>query len=655
MSRPKLFEGVDAIVDAIVDEIGPRISLALPLGIGKANHIANALVDRALDGQVEHLEIFTALTLNPPAAASGLQQRLMGPIVERLYDDYVPLKYGQLRAKGELPDHIVVREFYYPPGSLIGNEHAQRNHKSVNYTHALREVLDADIDVLAQLVAPCADGDASRYDLGGNTDLSLDVFSEYLRRREEEGDAPLLVAQTNSRLPALGGGAEIDAETFDFVLDNRELDFEPFGLPRMAPDPAEFAIGIRASSLLRDGGTIQVGIGSMGMALCWAAGLRHTDNAAYRQLADDLEIDRRPGSTVHREGGLKPFEQGLYASTEMFVEGLLHLLQCGVIDRGVAADLETQQRLDDGDLAVEDLEQPVAIHAGFYLGSPSFYRALRELPESDRDRIAMTSVKFTNLLLGDEQLKRRQRRHARFCNEAMKVTLLGAVVSDGLENQRVVSGVGGQFEFVKMAHELDGARSIIMLPATRESGGTVESNVVWRYGHTTIPRHLRDIIVTEYGVADLRGKSDEEVVRALIRVADSRFQGELVEQAIEADKLPDDYEIPVPARDNTPEALDALLREARASGRIPRTPFGSDLTDIELDLVAGLQALGEIRDELRQGKLPDVDLDDVLTSLSDIDDFDEHLGRMGLAEADNAREQALRRVIVYGLAASEVV
>ena len=77
---------------------------------------------------------------------------------------------------------------------------------------------------------------------------------------------------------------------------------------------------------------------------------------------------------------------------------------------------------------------------------------------------------------------------------------------DGLANNQVISGVGGQFDFVDMAQKLDDGRSIILIRATRQSSGGVESNVVWNYGHITIPRHLRDIVVTEYGVADLRDR-----------------------------------------------------------------------------------------------------------------------------------------------------
>ena len=89
----------------------------------------------------------------------------------------------------------------------------------------------------------------------------------------------------------------------------------------------------------------------------------------------------------------------------------------------------------------------------------------------------------------------------------MMATLLGGVVSDGLEDGRVVTGVGGQYNFVAQAFALEGARSILTLEATRKARGRTQSNVRWSYGHVTIPRHLRDVVVTEYGIADLRGKA----------------------------------------------------------------------------------------------------------------------------------------------------
>jgi Acetyl-CoA hydrolase/transferase C-terminal domain len=218
---------------------------------------------------------------------------------------------------------------------------------------------------------------------------------------------------------------------------------------------------------------------------------------------------------------------------------------------------------------------------------------LREMTPDQIARIQMMPVSFTNELYGDELAKRRARVDARFVNNAMMATLMGAVISDGLENGQVVSGVGGQYNFVAQAFALQGARSILTVEATRQAGTKAQSNIRWNYGHETIPRHLRDIIVTEYGVADLRGKSDAEVIAAMLGVTDSRFQVELARQAKEAGKLPKDHEIPAGYRENFPERIAAALKPARAAGLLPSFPFGSDFTDTEQRLIPALQLLQE--------------------------------------------------------------
>ena len=108
-----------------------------------------------------------------------------------------------------------------------------------------------------------------------------------------------------------------------------------------------------------------------------------------------------------------------------------------------------------------------------------------------------------------------------------------------------------------------------MLHATRTAGGKAQSNIRWRYGHTTIPRHLRDIIITEYGVADIRGKSDREVIAAMLAITDSRFQDELLRQAKDAGKIERAFELPKSARDNTPEAIERALKPAADAGLLP--------------------------------------------------------------------------------------
>ena len=184
-----------------------------------------------------------------------------------------------------------------------------------------------------------------------------------------------------------------------------------------------------------------------------------------------------------------------------------------------------------------------------------------------------------------------QRRDARFINTTIMMTLMGAAVSDGLESGQVISGVGGQYNFVAMAHELPGARSILMLRSTRESGLTASSNIVWSYGHSTIPRHLRDIAITEYGIADLRGRSDKDVIIALLDIADSRFQPELLEKAKRAGKIPRDYQIPPRYLQNTPEKIQARIEKYKKMGLLPDFPLGTEFTEEEIVLGRVLKGL----------------------------------------------------------------
>src|SRR5258708_5346506 len=125
------------------------------------------------------------------------------------------------------------------------------------------------------------------------------------------------------------------------------------------------------------------------------------------------------------------------------------------------------------------------------------------------------------------------------------------------------------------AFALEGARSILRVESARQAGARALSNIRWSYGHETIPRHLRDIVVTEYGVADLGGKSDAEVIAAMLAVTDSRFQGELLRQAKEAGKGPRGVEIPAAHPHKAPERIASALQPAREAGPLPSFPLRS--------------------------------------------------------------------------------
>jgi hypothetical protein len=102
---------------------------------------------------------------------------------------------------------------------------------------------------------------------------------------------------------------------------------------------------------------------------------------------------------------------------------------------------------------------------------------------------------------------------------------------------------------------------------------------------------LRDIVVTEYGMADLRGKTDRDVIAAMLAVADSRFQDELLRQAKDAGKIEKRFELPPARRDNSPERIERALGAAREEGLLARFPFETDFTPIEQRLLPALEAL----------------------------------------------------------------
>jgi hypothetical protein len=200
----------------------------------------------------------------------------------------------------------------------------------------------------------------------------------------------------------------------------------------------------------------------------------------------------------------------------------------------------------------------------------------------------MTRISHINELYGGfEELEKLQRKQARFFNTCMMATALGAAVSDALEDQREVSGIGGQYNFVAMAHALRDGRSVLMFRATREAGGSVRSSVPWNYGHTSIPRHLRDIYVNEFGIADLRGVDDAGCVRAMLAISDARFAARLLERARSALKLPAGEDVEL-RRQNSPESVSRRLKPFRDSGLLCDYPLGCDFTPVEQRLAKAL-------------------------------------------------------------------
>jgi len=564
------FDDVERCCDALLQRTGRDVVLGLPLGIGKSNRLTNALVARAKSDPSISLTIITALTLEVPRNGNLLQKRFLKLLQRQLYADYEELEYAVLRRADALPANIRVIEFYLQPGSLLGNAHAQQNYLSSNYSQALDDLLQYGVNVIAQMVAPHP-ALADRISLSSNPDITAMLIA---RLDAEQRSRMTLIAELNPQLPYMHHDAEVAITEFDFALQTADAGSALFAVPNQPIAQADHAVGLLASSLIPDGGTLQVGIGNLGDALVHALMLRQLHNVSYQTLLAALcagGFQPEPAETA-------PFAAGLYGNSEMFVEGFLDLHRAGILKRCPAGS-------------------SIWLHAGFFLGSARFYQRLRDLPEPARAGIGMSAIDFTNTLRGNRDGKIRDRQDARFFNSAMKVTLTGAVISDGLEDAQVISGVGGQYEFVSQALELPAARSIIMLRSTRTHRGETHSNILWQYPHTTLPRHLRDIVVTEYGIADLRGKTDRETIIAMLAVTDSRFQDVLRRQAVAAGKLEASFELPIEQRKNLPEMLPT--GRAEWQGLLPHFPQGTDFkTDTALIAIA-LSELKSLAGSLR--------------------------------------------------------
>ncbi|MBF8763902.1 acetyl-CoA hydrolase/transferase family protein [Pseudomonas putida] len=613
---------IDQAVEQVLSRLPTHIHMGLPLGLGKPNAFVNALYARIRELPERRLTIYTALSLGRPALGDGLQQRLLEPFVERVFGDYEELHYLADLRNDSLPPNIRVEQFFMQPGSLLASESAQQDYVSSNYSHAARDINAKGLNLIAQLVAATPERPV-HLSLACNPDITLDLLP-MVERRRAAGETILMLGQVHAQLPYMPGDAELPMDAFDLLLDEAEQR-QLFSTPNMPVTIQDHCIGLHASSLVRDGGTLQIGIGAMGDAVAAALLARQSDNVAYRAALDGLGAGTTQ-ALIEREGGLAPFEQGLYGCSEMFVNGLLALAEAGVLRR-----------------AVDD--RGVILHGGFFLGPQAFYQRLRDMTLEQRARFAMTGINFVNELYGDEQLKRRQRQDARFINTVFGMTLLGAGVADQLEDGRVLSGVGGQYNFVAQGHALEGGRSILLLRSWREAGGEVSPNIFWNYGHCTIPRHLRDIVVTEYGIADLRGQTDSEVIARLLAVCDARFQQSLIEQAKNAGKLAEDFQLDRRFADNTPQRLAAV--QAQHPQLFPEYPMGTDFTVEEQDL---LRALNWLKSKFKLSEA--LELGKATLEAPEPQRYERHLARMQLDQPQGLKEALYQRLLLAGLAAT---
>lgn len=234
--------------------------------------------------------------------------------------------------------------------------------------------------------------------------------------------------------------------------------------PAAAAGDVERRIAPHVVEVIPDGATVQIGIGSVPEAIVEALGVRR-----------DLGIH------------------------SLLVDAMLPLLERGVVTN--ARKGRNPGRMDLGEIMGTARLFEFAHENDLVNMEPS---SLIHNP-----RVVATLERFVSV------------------NSAIEVDLTGQVNAESI-GDRQVAGVGGQFDFVEGAYWAPGGRSIIALPSTGR-GGEV-SRIVTRLGAgamVTTPRHLTDCVVTEFGRAELRGRSVDERARSLVGLAHPRFREQL--------------------------------------------------------------------------------------------------------------------------------
>jgi acyl-CoA hydrolase len=319
------FSDADRCAQAILDSVGYDLRLAVPMSIGKPILIVDALYRLAEADRRVQLTIFTGLTLTLPRPRSSLERRFAEPLLDRLFSDCVEPLYATAVRQGRLPPNIRVHEFFLLAGQSLANKLTQKSYISLNYSQVARHLERVETNVFAQLVAPHPS--AARVSLSSNPDVTLDMLPCVAARRAHK--RTVFAVELNENLPYMPGEAEIERAQIDMVLEPAGPHYGLFAPPKEPVSLADYAMALHAATLVKDGGTLQIGIGAFSDALAHALVLRHTDNAAFRNVLDKL------GTPLPEWAELDPFSVGLYACSEMLVDGFLALKKAGVLKRRV--------------------------------------------------------------------------------------------------------------------------------------------------------------------------------------------------------------------------------------------------------------------------------------------------------------------------------
>ena len=285
----------------------------------------------------------------------------------------------------------------------------------------------------------------------------------------------LLVVEVSEAYPRTAGLGEehrhaLHVDEIDILVHSTDA---PLSLPTPPPTDADTAIARNAVAFIRPGSTLQTGIGSIPSQI--AALLAQGDGGDY----------------------------GLHS--EMFTDGCMQLHRAGKIsnaDKGLYEGLSVTT---------------------FAFGSPELYSWL-----DGNSEVAFLPVEIVN---SPEVIA--TNRNMVSINGGLAVDIHGQVVADTINGDQF-SGIGGAEDFVAGTGLELSDRSLICLPSTFEKDGTVASRIVPWFGPgavITTPRHHVDVIVTEYGAAELEGLTVQQRGQALAAIAHPDFREGLLEAA----------------------------------------------------------------------------------------------------------------------------
>ncbi|TGJ99445.1 acetyl-CoA hydrolase/transferase family protein [Leptospira semungkisensis] len=284
--------------------------------------------------------------------------------------------------------------------------------------------------------------------------------------------ATLVIAQVNRNMPRTHGDGLIHISKIHKLVEGHIPLLEA---KHSEPDPIEQKIGEHIASLVEDGATLQMGIGSI-------------PDAVLSCL------------TNHKDLGIH---------TEMFSDGVIPLVEKGIVTG-------SQKKIHRGKIAT-----------GFVMGTRKLYDFVDDNPE----------VVFLDMGYINDTDNIRKNPKVTAINSAVEVDLTGQVCADSIGTYQY-SGVGGQMDFIRGASLSEGGKPIIALPAATSKGLSRIVPILKPGASVTTTRAHVHYVITEYGVANLYGKNLRQRARLLIDIAHPDHREELEKQAHERFKGP---------------------------------------------------------------------------------------------------------------------